>query len=48
MLTAIRFGIIFALMQFAWLIGEYLVGLQTTYIDQHVHYTNLILLPSVA
>lgn len=48
MLTALRFGIIFALMQFVWIIGEYLVGLHTTYISQHYIYTNLILIPSVA
>ena len=48
MLTAFRFGIIFALMQFTWIIAEYLVGLHTTYIAQHATYTNLILVPSVA
>jgi hypothetical protein len=48
MATALRFGVIFALMQFVWLIGEYLVGLHTTYINLHSLYTNLILVPSVA
>ncbi len=48
MLTALRFGIIFALMQFTWIIAEYLVGLHTTYIAHHATYTNLILVPSVA
>ncbi len=48
MLTALRFGIIFALMQFIWIITEYLVGLHTTYIALHATYTNLILVPSVA
>lgn len=48
MLTALRFGIIFALMQFIWIIAEYLVGLHTTYIAQHATYTNLIMVPSVA
>ena len=48
MATALRFGVIFALMQFVWLIGEYLVGLHTTYINLHPTYTNLILIPSIA
>ena len=48
MATALRFGVIFALMQFVWLIGEYLVGLHTTYINLHPTYTNLVLIPSIA
>ncbi|MFM6997884.1 MAG: DUF4199 domain-containing protein [Bacteroidota bacterium] len=48
MLTAVRFGIIFALMEFIWIIGEYLVGLHTTYIRQHYLYTNLIMIPATA
>jgi len=48
MLTAIRFGVIFSLMQFVWIIGEYLVGLHTVYIAQHATWTNAVLIPSIA
>jgi hypothetical protein len=48
MLTALRFGIIFVLMQFVWIIGEYLVGLHTTHIQQHYLYTNLVMVPATA
>lgn len=48
MLTAFRFGIIFVLMQFIWIIGEYLVGLHTIYIRQHYLYTNLLMIPATA
>lgn len=48
MATAFRFGVIFALMQFVWIIGEYLVGLHTVYIHLHPIYTNLVMLPSIA
>ena len=48
MLTAFRFGVIFSLMQFVWIIGEYLVGLHTVYIAQHATWTNAVLVPSIA
>jgi len=48
MATALRFGVIFALMQFVWIIGEYLVGLHTVYIHLHPTYTNLVMIPSIA
>ncbi len=48
MLTALRFGIIFVLMEFIWIIGEYLVGLHTTHIRQHYLYTNLMMIPATA
>lgn len=48
MTTALRFGVIFALMQFVWIIGEFLVGLHTTYINLHPLYTNLVFFPAVA
>jgi len=44
----IKWGIIFFLMMLVWMFLEKISGLHSIYIDQHMIYTNLVAIPSIA
>lgn len=46
-ITELKWGFIFMLMTLVWMLIERLVGLHTTYIDQHYIYTNIYAIPSI-
>jgi len=43
----IKWGIIFILVQLAWMVGEKMAGLHDEHIDKHAIYTNFIAIPAI-
>jgi len=44
----IKWGILFVLMQLAWMIAERLAGLHDVHIAQHHIYSNFVAIPAIA
>lgn len=46
-LIQIKWAIYFSIITLLWMVGERIVGLHTTFIDQHMYWTNLFAIPAI-